>query len=162
MMYIEHKHKDDLFWIMRLSDKDKEEYIESISYAIDKCIKEEYREKFNKEIISIFKNAEHNEKYDKTDEQSVIILSSQITSLLLYLLLLLSITADRSQKDDELIEIYKERVEIFRERAEIYKERAEIFRERANLYEEFVAESKKELMNAWADLCKNEAEESTE
>ena len=57
MMYIEHKHKDDLFWIMRLSDKDKEEYIESISYAIDKCIKEEYREKFNKEIIDAYSKA---------------------------------------------------------------------------------------------------------
>ena len=75
-MYIEQKRQGDSFWIMRLRDAEKEDYINNISHAINKCVKEEYREKFNKTIISIFKNAEHNEKYDKDNEQSVIISSS--------------------------------------------------------------------------------------
>lgn len=117
-MYIERKCRGDSFWVMRLSDEDKEMHIKNISYAINECVKEEYREEFYKAIIRIFKKAEHNEKYDADNGQSVIISSSQISSLLLYLFHLLWLTADCKRDSEETIRVQAELIDGYKKLAD--------------------------------------------
>ena len=106
------------FWIMRLQDEEKEMHIKNISYAINECVKEEYREEFYKAIIRIFKKAEHNEKYDADSGQSVIISSSQISSLLLYLFHLLWLTADCKRDSEETIRVQAELIDGYKKLAD--------------------------------------------
>lgn len=88
-MYIERKQRGDSFWIVHFeNEKDKEEYIEYISYAISDSIDEEHKEFFETSIVEPLKKAQHSEKYDKGDEQTVIISTSQIASILEYFFIL--------------------------------------------------------------------------
>lgn len=102
-MYIERKQKGDPFWILRfLDDNEKQEFVRSISNAINGCIKEEYREEYNESLIKTFNKAQHKERYDENDEESVIISSSQIANLLQYLLELCVILSEFLDEYDEL------------------------------------------------------------
>lgn len=114
IIYIERKRRGDSFWVMRLQDEEKEVFVEDISYIINKNIKEEYRKEYNEAIISIFENAQHDEKYDKSDEQSIIISSSQIADILIRFLELLHVTAENSKERDKLIDTCEELIAEFK------------------------------------------------
>lgn len=72
----------DAFWVLRFCDaEEKEEYIKQFNVLINGTIKEEERSEYS-HILDVFGKAEHNAKYDEENNESVIIHSSQITSLL--------------------------------------------------------------------------------
>ena len=109
-MYIEGKHRgnSDTFWILRFIDGEKEEFIQNASYAINEFIEEKYREELNETIIETLNKVQHNEQYDKANEQSVVISTSQITGILGHLLMLFYVTAESCKRSEEIIEKLKE------------------------------------------------------
>ena len=83
-MYVERKKTKygDAFWFRRFGNvEEKEEYIRRLNILIGETIKEEFQNEYSY-ISNTFEKAEHNEKYDEDNYESVIIHSSQIASLL--------------------------------------------------------------------------------
>ncbi len=83
-MHVERKKTKygDAFWVLRFCNvEEKEEYIRRLNILIGETIKEEFQNEYSY-ISNTFEKAEHNEKYDEDNYESVIIHSSQIASLL--------------------------------------------------------------------------------
>lgn len=148
-MRIERKrsHYNDDFFILRLNGiAEKEECVRSLSKVIDTCIREERREDF--EILkNLIKQCEHNEKYDEEDELSVIIHSSQVSSVISYLLFLILCSYDEfvlCDKYEELCNKYKKMYDMDESMIEKYEKYC-------NMCEEVISKCE-EMCNECSDL----------
>lgn len=141
-MRIERKrsHYNDDFFILRLNGiAEKEECVRSLSKVIDTCIREERREDFEF-LKKIIKQCEHNEKYDEEDELSVIIHSSQVSSVISYLLFLILCSYDEfilCDKYEELCKSRKETISAYKERCSIYEDTISVYKERCSILSEY-------------------------